>query len=1289
MMRISFQLIAPWIALLGLLHGQSIPTVPSELVLPPSLAASGTGAVVNGSAWGYVVWQATDPTWYGKNDIAVYLKSGDANSAAPFALQGTMAPLNEPASIQTWIGRAQKLITATGGLAEDLDVCQMNAGNLITQWSATPNPTIPPALKDRLAILGNRAIQEPGAAAALRAMGGNHPLFRFVTGTGWAGALGVPIGQDATIELRNIVRATGVEGTVVARVTLRAVNMARTTISPDIVLAPGQAVQVVPDWPTQLPPVETAFAIPPQTDLPDLAPALRWSIPEAMRRQILLTRGFMVWRADVAGNYGSAGSLLDANLKKVLRNPAAADKIFKGTDGVGTGPQVNDFAADRKTFFVADDNGRYDFTTKPPDGQLPVITGVAHEPDFDKFYHVAAADLLGRYGPPAPAGRGVPVKTLPPVVPQILRVENIVSNGNQRLRVTFRQNANGPADVFTVRYLIFRDRLKNTAAPDGALDRSINPTRNNEMIYVGEVDHEEDGKELSFVDESLAPVFPADYGQTYYYCVRAVNLRERGLPGMNISPPSPPVFGTVRDRVGPPAASGTIVSERPRAGMTFVSLTNLADPKVSSGMTRIRMQFNRLDPGISSVRVSITSKLPGEPDASPAQKRTLPILYFGNGNEISFDYIVNTRNRGSGPVGFEYVPVTSGGRLGLPFSFSTPLNDLPDAATQTQSYDLKSGLLMEMTPDDPAPAFWFFYFVKFDGTPVGQTFTFTTGLDQVSTATFPRGASAVKDRSLLIQRRSTISGGAWQNISTAILPRNSAQFSFVNDQFSAFFQYRVWEVFDRTDEVEPDLAYHSTDTGNSLAKSPLRVNLNLPIGTFEYRLYRRIDNGPLFLLKQDTGTWDPLLVKATVFNDGLLPGAGGEISYFAQTFDQHGNAGPMALIGKKVYVLPELPVPVVDAMESGGTTAQPTVFVRATCPSPGVERMEIIMDPPPLATPGIVSVAKSPGLMLNPKPGGVPSGPQIYNGSLLPDTLFVNDPNIPAVLDKEVRIEAGKEYTITVRALGKGGNEGVASPQSKFTWTAPLVGSAVPWPARPLAAPLIWAQQVEAFIPLPENYVVIDQTPATGRQILDPTVKSRPVAIQIGTIPLANKLRQGVEPTSNWDVFEVRSGGATNFLVSGTFGMRDLPGYAASNGPDDLLNQFVARKEISIGDIATISTTENLFPVVLYRQQTHRKIETVLSAVVDADIVQVSPMIQKIAWAPTGSSNYALFIDPYVGVVRRNTLTDNNPSLALCLYDTAPVATGARYRYFLAHFDEAFEIDGVIDAGVVEIPETP
>lgn len=1292
------KLLLSFIALFSGIGYSQQPSVPAELVLPPSLSAAGTGVLVDGAAWGYAVWQATDPAWYAANDVAVYLKSGNADSAAPFALQGTMAIMQDAATISPWISRAQKLADATGGLAENLTVCQTNAGELLRQWSPTPNPAIPPAFKDRLAQLGNRAAQEPGAAAALRGLGGSHPIFRFITGTGWAGPLGVPVGQDATIELREISRTTGQEGAVVGRVTLRAVSLADSRVSPDIVVAPGQVVQVRPDWPTVLPAIETSFAIPPPTELPDLAPALRWSVPEAMRRQILLTRGFMLWRNDSNASFGTIQALLAAsgNLKKILRSPAAVDKIFKGTDGIGSGPQVNDFNADRSTYFVADDNGRYDFVTRPAEGTLPQITGIAHEADVANYYQVAAVDLLGRYGPPAVAGVGFPIRTLPPLVPSILRVENIVSNGNQRLRIAFRPNLNTPGTVSTQRYLIFRDRLKNTSPEDGSLDKSVDPARNNQMIYVGVVNQPSDlfpNTELTFIDESLAPLAPADFGQTYYYCVRAVGLREQGIPGMNISPPSPPSFGTVRDREGPPAPTGYVVAERPRAGIMFAGLDDIADPKVPDDVTRLRMQFERMDPGISSIRVAITSVLPGEASSAAAVRRELPELHFGNCNQISYDYLIGLQNRLSGPISFEYTPVTAMGRLGHTLQFSQNLPAMPEKTTQVQRFQVKSGMLLEIIPD--INSFWFLYFIRLNGTPIGQPFIPTTSGDGVFTGTFPGGANTVKDRSLLIQRK--FGAGAWVNLATTVLPRFNSQFTFGTPDTSLVFnaQYRVWEVFDRSDEVPPVSEMHSTGTGNSPQKTPIVVGMNLPIGAHEYRLYRRIDQGPLFLLKQDTGTWDPLLTKTTVVNDGLLPGSGGEISYFGQTFDQHGNAGPLSLIAKKVYVSPVLPVPVVDAIESDGNSAQPTMLVRASCASPGVERMEIIMDPPAESTPGTVAVLKNGNaVILNPKPGGIPSGPKAYTTSLYPDKLFVNDPNIPAVLDTLVRIKAGVEYTVQIRAIGKDGVQGVPSSAQKFTWTAPLVGAAVPWPARPMASPLIWAEQVRAFLPNETNYIIVDPESGSTRTIADATVLSRPVAVQIGTVPLTERAPQGDAGNSNWEVFPVPT--ADGFRTN-RFGMRDLPGYAATNGPDDLLHQFLARKEIFQGDIATFDYERKLLPIVLYRQQTHRRVEGVLSAVTDADIVQVSPMIQNIAWiaAPTTvgggetTFDYAIFVDPYVGVLQRGALSENNPSLALCLYDTAPIATGARYRYFLAHFDEAFEIDGVIDAGVVEIPETP
>jgi hypothetical protein len=230
---------------------------PAIINLPPALSTSGTEVVVEGNAWGYVVWQASTQDYLNTRDINIYLKSGDATSAAPFALQGTASLLTDPATINPWINRATKLRTATSGLAEDLGICADNSARLIEQWSPTPNPAIPVPLASRLSLLAVRASQETGAIDSLRALGGSHPLFRFVSGTGWAGPLNVPIGQDATIELREVNRATGTEGTVVGRVTLRATTMSDPRLSPDLLVAPGSVTQVRPLYLNTLPSPES------------------------------------------------------------------------------------------------------------------------------------------------------------------------------------------------------------------------------------------------------------------------------------------------------------------------------------------------------------------------------------------------------------------------------------------------------------------------------------------------------------------------------------------------------------------------------------------------------------------------------------------------------------------------------------------------------------------------------------------------------------------------------------------------------------------------------------------------------------------------------------------------------------------------------------------------------------------------------------------------------------------------------------------------------------------------
>lgn len=1273
---------AGWLLFASQLHGQA-PTPPAVMRLPPSLSAGGTGVIVNGAAWGHVAWQATTPEWYAKNHIAVYLKSGDAASVQPFVLQGTVAPLTDPTAIAAWVGRAARLAQATDGLAENIGICKALAGNLIELWSPVQPAVIPGGLVESLSILAGRAAQEPAAAATLRGMGLSHPVFRFLSGTGWAGPLNVPVGQDATIELREVDRVSGSEGTTVARLTLRATSLSSPKISPDLVTAPDAVVQVKPDWfPTAavlLP--EGVLNIPAQTMLPDLAPALRWSFPDELRRQVLLTRGFMLWHSNASLTMPSSASLV-LNLPlltKILRNPAPAPKLFSSLAGIGSGPAVDNFTLDRTTWFFADDNQRYDFKVAPPEGQNPVITGTAHANNSSRVYYTAAVDLLGRYGPPSAPRAAVAIRTVPPNTPKIEAVENIVSGGNQRLRIAFKPTLVPAGGVPISRYLIFRDRAVNTLPGiQRTLNKSVDPARNNEMIYVGQVNQPPNPtalSEITFTDQALAPVLPAHFGQTYYYCLRAVC----DVPGfgMNISAPSAPVFGTVRDREGPPAPSGIIAVEGARPGIAFADLNPVItdNPNVPADTTLLRFRFTRQSRGVASIRMRIVRQIARE---GGSQTTNLPEFHFGKSSSFDFDYPVGGDRQDNFTLSVE--AISANGRVShrvTPGPFT--LSDLLPRKTYVLEILSTTGGVMDMDPQ--FNFLWQPYFIKpSDGTPSFYSFAAVSLGDGTYTGTFPGPVDASRSRSLLIQRRSSPTG-TWSNLNWARLPAGQSQFHFlVGGVFLPNAQYRVWEVIDPPGAPDILSFAHDPTPADASVVQPIKVTLIAPAGASEYRIYRRIENGPLFLLKQDAGTWDPATVKTTVLSDTLVPPAGGTFSYFGQTFDEHGNPSPLALLDQVVGVIPELPVPVVDVLESGGTIADPRLVVRASCPSPGVERAEIVMTPAPEFTTTLATKAIPNGVLFNFTPGASPSLPQEISSTALSSTVVTSSPAVPFIFSDSIRIKAGVEYTFQIRVLGIFGTTGTLSSEQKFTWTEPIAGSAVPWPARATPPAISWHPSVVAFRNLPE-FQTVSLPGGTSRVISDITPGYRPVAVEIGYIPFNSENPRDLDSLSNWRIiFSLRA------PDKGLLAMVGVPDAAAT--PSRLFHQFLHPKTKNGGDLPAYDYDRKLLPVVLYRQQTQRLIGSTSVPVVDADLVQVSPLIENIAYLE--ELGEVSLIDPYVGVLERSALIAGPPfGLSLCLFDCAPATAGASYRYFLVHFTSNYEPDAIINAGVVNIPANP
>ena len=103
-------------------------------------------------------------------------------------------------------------------------------------------------------------------------------------------------------------------------------------------------------------------------------------------------------------------------------------------------------------------------------------------------------------------------------------------------------------------------------------------------------------------------------------------------------------------------------------------------------------------------------------------------------------------------------------------------------------------------------------------------------------------------------------------------------------------------------------------------------------------------------------------------------------------------------------------------------------------------------------------------------------------------------------------------------------------------------------------------------------------------------------------------------------------------------------------------------------------------PVALYRQLISTQDRDTTQT---ADMVQVSPLIQSIAWLPQ-PNNAAGIVDQHVLAIPSHNGT-RYTSATLALADLHPILTSSTYRYFLVQFDANGEIVQTIDAGTVTI----
>jgi hypothetical protein len=421
------------------------------------------------------------------------------------------------------------------------------------------------------------------------------------------------------------------------------------------------------------------------------------------------------------------------------------------------------------------------------------------------------------------------------------------------------------------------------------------------------------------------------------------------------------------------------------------------------------------------------------------------------------------------------------------------------------------------------------------------------------------------------------------------------------------------------------------------AMSNIVVLVQPPPGAAEYRIYRRVDMGPLSLLCQ--GPVSNVLSAIECFEDAP-PVVGGTICFYFQFLDANGNPGPLTFIPPCIdsLALTPLPVPVLAKITPLNAQSNPGMTLSWFCPPYGVTRFRV----------WIASETGMPNTnfqQMSSQLANLGDGPTpiafTNNGTNLTRSFYsfltpLVGPGFGnnGQFSVPCNVDLDKLYYVAVQALDKHTNNGDNSNFRSFLWTPTnAVALGVPWPARglPSATPNFTAQ---AFFLAPTN-------PAGQLQWGSPSGMGVLVGSQlIGTNQLWFSQTGGGQPYFNG-------------------------GYDPNAGLET--NQY--------GD--------SIFPCVMYRTQ----VANASFPVTSGDAIQVSPLMGKIAWSSndSGPGGTTTIQDPFIGVSSSSGLGGN--TVWYWIRDTQPQLSGALYQYVLVHFNKnTREIDQVIPASQMNVP---
>ncbi|MBI5384443.1 MAG: hypothetical protein HZA90_07115 [Verrucomicrobia bacterium] len=423
-------------------------------------------------------------------------------------------------------------------------------------------------------------------------------------------------------------------------------------------------------------------------------------------------------------------------------------------------------------------------------------------------------------------------------------------------------------------------------------------------------------------------------------------------------------------------------------------------------------------------------------------------------------------------------------------------------------------------------------------------------------------------------------------------------------------------------------SHDSGDPGDG-SRPPIIISIQPTPTSREWKLYRRVDNGPLSLICQ--GEITNILAILNCFDDSM-PANAGTLCYFFQLFDEHGNPSALTKLGcVEVGSSTDLPTPLLSPITSVGNTNNPGMNLLWFCPPYGLERFEVWIGALPTA-PGnglsaLLAQTTNAATSLTFTNDGTNAtfnfyvyhtpkvGPSFGNGG----AQFL----IPA------NISMGKTYAVFVKAVGSDGTPGEPSNFETFVWNPTNTpGPQVPWPARGLPPTNANFGTVAAFL-----------SPTNSSALLNGPEYEVGVAIGLGSIT-SSRISTQKKPQS----------------VGGEFDPNSL--------------------------VLTNAYGDRLLPVAMYRYQ----VVNTNYPTVSGDVVQVSPLMENIAYEQqTGPSATSTLHDPFITLTRLQ-ISDLVSLAYLWLVDTQPIVSGASYRYVLVRFKPNREIDQVITSNEVYVP---